>query len=62
MFKSIVKVIVIALVVIGGLNFHAMNKAAFKAITTTVTTKSLGEIPGGVIGTITSHQWKFVRS
>jgi hypothetical protein len=61
MVKTFCKVVVVALVVVGALNFHALNKPAFKDITTTVTTKSLGEIPGKVLTTVTHHNWKFVK-
>jgi len=61
MFKSLGKVVVVSLVIIGAINFHALNKPAFSSISKTVTTKSLGKIPGEVIGTITSHQWRVTR-
>jgi len=48
-------------VVVGALNFHSLNASAFKAITTTVTTKALGEIPGAVFDTVAHHSWKFVK-
>jgi hypothetical protein len=62
MLKKIGTFVVVALVVIGALNFHSLNASAFKSIKTTVTTKSLGEIPGEVLTTVTHHQWKFVKS
>lgn len=60
MFKTFGKVVVIALVVVGALNFHSLNKSAFKDITVTVKTKPAGEIPGKVLATVTSHHWKFL--
>lgn len=60
MFKTISKVTVVVLVLVGALNFHALNKSAFRDITTTVTTKAIGEIPGGVITTVMHHNWKFL--
>ena len=61
MFKTAIKVVVVGLVVIGSLNFHALNKSAFKAITTTITTKPLGVIPGEVATVLISYPWEFTR-
>lgn len=60
MFKTVGKVVVIALVVVGALNFHSLNKSAFKAMTETVTKEPASEIPGKVLATVTSHHWKFL--
>jgi hypothetical protein len=62
MFKKIGTFIVVVLVVVGALNFHALNAPAFKSITETMTTEAIGDIPGKVFSTVTSYQWKFVRS
>jgi hypothetical protein len=62
MVKKLGKLLVVCLIIIGGLNIVSLNARAFKDIKTTVTTKPLSEIPGGVLSTVTHHQWKFVKS
>jgi hypothetical protein len=61
MFKSICTAVVVVFVLIGALNFHALNRSTFKSLKVTVTTKPIGEIPGDVLSTVTSHRWKFVK-
>jgi hypothetical protein len=61
MIKTIGKVIVFCLIVIGVLNFHSLNAKAFKAMSMTITTKPLGKIPGEIATTVTSYPWEFVR-
>ena len=59
MFKTVGKVVVVCLVVVGALNFYSLNKPAFKGITTTITKEPASEIPGKVLTTVTHHNWKF---
>ena len=61
MIKKISKLVVVGLVIVGALNFHSLNKSAFKAITNTITTKPLAKIPGEVATTIVSYPWEFTR-
>lgn len=61
MVKTISKVVVVCLIVLGVLNFHSLNAKAFKAMSTTITTKPIGKIPGELAETIVSYPWEFVR-
>lgn len=64
MVKSFLKVFVFTFVVLlmldGMLNIYAMNKPAFKDVSTVVTTKPIGEIPVGLFSVVVKHHWKFI--
>lgn len=59
MIKKAAKLIVLGLILVGTYNVVVLNKPVFSKIGTTLTKKSISEIPGGLLSDVTKHSWKF---
>ena len=61
MLKKLSSFIVLSLIVIGSLNVITLNKDVFENIGKTFTTKTVNEIPSGILSDVTKHSWKFIN-